>query len=217
MADAPNYILDLADAPLSKQMLINISSDAEEFESIVREFEGDTGEKINMPITEFQRFILEGRYNTYVRDEFSISTIPFANDIAPVLFQMKWKFLVTSDNEKFVTSDNPVSIYGSGLSRHDADITFPISQDIGFWGTWGNIREGYEDVSNRSVKQFNRRTVISASRYVYSARNADSPWAPAYVSIQASALMWVLSMAWARPAPWFDPPHTHVHAGSCAS
>lgn len=53
-------------------------------------------------------------------------------------------------------------------------MTFPIARDITLLAYWGKIRERYLIVPDKIVKEVNRRTVIAASRFVYSSGKSES-------------------------------------------
>jgi hypothetical protein len=94
---------------------------------------------------------------------------------ASIFNNMKWKFIVATDNWKFVTSDNPLHNYlDIGLLNKNVEVIFPVSKDLVFLGTWQDNKEGrYFQADNNTVKEFNRATVKSALKYVYSSNNSD--------------------------------------------
>jgi len=153
-----------------------------DFESMIEKSEKDTGNKIEMPVEELRKFVLEGQYDVKVDSQFSLAMILLAIDLASTFSSMKWTFLEATEDYKFVTSDNPLSFfdpthdpksfYGVGLSNRNIEITFPISKDLMFRGTWKQS-EGYKKLSNKRVKDMNRRTVISALRFVFASKRSD--------------------------------------------
>jgi len=153
------------------------------FESMIEKFEKDTGNKIEMPVEELRKFVLEGQYDVKVDSQFSLAMILIAKALAPIFYNMNWAFLEATEDYKFVTSDNPLSFfdptrgpkffYGVGLLNRNIEITFPISKDLMFLGTWKQS-EGYKKFSNKLVKDMNRRTVISALRFVFASEYSDT-------------------------------------------
>ncbi|MBU1615972.1 DUF4238 domain-containing protein, partial [bacterium] len=129
-----------------------------------------------------QKFILGGQYDIKANPSFSLEMVSIAKDLAPVFYGMNWAFLEATDDYKFVTSDNPLfyvdlahdprSLYGVGLSNKNIEVTFPISQDLMFFGTWQKF-EGYKKLNNKFVKEMNRRTISSALRFVFASQCSD--------------------------------------------
>lgn len=170
-------------AELTKEMHMMSATDIERLKSMVESLERDTGNKIDTPIEEFQKFILNGRYGIKVNPQFGLGALALIKDIAPIFYRMKWTFLTATDDYKFVTSDNPVSwdvpihdptsFYGISLLDKNLELTFPISKDLAFFGTRLHIKEGYFRANNKLIKETNRRTVISALRFVYSSQKSE--------------------------------------------
>jgi hypothetical protein len=139
--------------------------------------------KSEVPVPEF---ILNGKYDITIKNpEYSLSMIGnHALEYARILHRMKWTFLGATHDYKFLTSDNPISIhnprsnhdffYGGGLLSRNIQVTFPISKEIAFLGTWENYKEGYIRANNASVKAIVKRTVLSASRFVYASNKSET-------------------------------------------
>ncbi|MBF0541963.1 MAG: DUF4238 domain-containing protein [Nitrospirae bacterium] len=120
-----------------------------------------------------------------VKPEFSLQYVLLqTSEIASRFYVMKWKFIAATVNWKFVTSDNPLyNILGVGLSNPNVEMSFPISKELFFLGTWqdneimiktkAQDKEGYFQADNNIVKEFNRATVKSALKYVFSSNNSD--------------------------------------------
>lgn len=159
-----------------------LASDPEAFESMVEDFEKDTGEKIGMPIEEFRKYVLGGEYDIKVNPQFSLGMLAMAEKFVPIFYEMKWAFYEAADDYKFVTSDNPLffvdpthdptSFFGVGLLNRNIEVTFPVTKDLMFFGTWKDFK-GYKKSNNRIVKELNRRTVISAQRFVFAPQHSD--------------------------------------------
>lgn len=100
----------------------------------------------------------------------------YSDDVAKVISNMTWCFLVYDDCPTFLASDNPV-FYSTDIGVGDprSELSFPISSNVLLWASWSRIPlEGYHPISLRWVKEFNRRTVQSAFRHIYHAR--DDAW-----------------------------------------
>jgi len=148
----------------------------------IEKWEEDSGEKMDIPIEDLRKFIIDDEYNIEIKPYFSLGFVRLANDFAPIFFNMKWAFYRATDDYKFVTSDSPLfftdpthdpnSFYGVGLANKNVEITFPISKDLSLVATWKGI-EGYVQCKNRQVKEITRRTVLSAARFVYASRKSE--------------------------------------------
>lgn len=152
------------------------------FKSMVEKFEKDTGNKIEMSVEKLRKFVLEGQYDVKIDSQFSLAMILTAIDLAPIFYGMNWTFLEATEDYKFVTSDNPLSCFDPtydpksfdmGLLNRNIEITFPISKDLMFLGTWKQS-EGYKKLNNKLVKDMNHRTVISALRFVFASEHSDT-------------------------------------------
>lgn len=89
--------------------------------------------------------------------------------INKTVLDMKWRFLTTKGPSFFLTSDNPVVSFKSmGLGRNVSEFSFPISSRLLLHGTWVDIRHGENHaISQKLVKEFNRRTVSKSCRFLY--------------------------------------------------
>jgi hypothetical protein len=152
------------------------ASHDEGFRSWIREFERSTGKKINTPIGDLQKFIIEERYDVRVDPQLSLDFISVAIKLSRVFYDMAWTFLRATDDYKFVTSDNPIhrrtstlclpSFGGIGLLNKNIELTLPISKDLVFFGSWKEVK-GNVQLNNHMVREITRRTVLSASRFVF--------------------------------------------------
>jgi uncharacterized protein DUF4238 len=159
------------------------ASNPDMFKSLVDKFERDAGNKVDILIKELREFELEGQYDIKVNPKFSLGMIGLALDFAPIPENMKWAFFVATDDYKFVTSDNPLfyfdptcdpsSLCGGGFLSKNVEVTFSISKDLAFLGTWKNGEdEDYVKVNNNRVRAINHRTVVSASRFIFSSQKS---------------------------------------------
>lgn len=106
-----------------------------------------------------------------------------AKDYFAKLLNLKWLFLFSSRDYKYVTSDNPIYFYsasgGGSLPRDDfhnddIEVTLPLSKGVALIANRLNIHDSYGDAQTRQIKTLNKRTVMSAMEYVYSSINSDS-------------------------------------------
>jgi len=96
-------------------------------------------------------------------------------DIAPIIFKMKWSFIVRpKDSNPFITSNNPCVIinpitekkfgrgtFGSvpGFVQKDVEITLPLSSDISLLCGWRLKKDcAYMQIPKDMVDGINRRT-----------------------------------------------------------
>lgn len=175
--------IEKATGEFMKKMSIILASNPAGFKSMIEKFERDRGNKIGMSVEELRKFMLEGQYDITTDPQFSLGMIPMmAKSLIPIFYKMDWAFLEATDDYKFVTSDNPLSyfdpthdprsFYGVGLLSRNIEVTFPISKDLLFFGTWGKFK-GYKKLNNKLVKEMNGRTVISALRFVFAPQYSD--------------------------------------------
>lgn len=182
MVRVPNYRenIERATAEFMKRMNEILASHPEGFKSMIKKFEEDTGNKIGMPVEELRKFFLGDDYSVKIDSQFSLDMMPLmAGKLASILYRMNWVFGEATDEYKFLTSDNPVfycdptrssrSLCGAGLLNEDAEVTFPVSKELVFIGTWKKAL-GYRKLNNSLAKEINHRTVISALRFVFSSQ-----------------------------------------------
>ena len=185
MARVPNFRENLEEmlGETMKKINMILASDPRNFEAMIESFQRKTGKEIGMPVEELRKFMLEGEYNFRATPQFSLGMAAImARNSTPIFFEMKWTFLEATGDYKFVTSDNPLSyfdpmhdpksFFGVGLLNENVEVTFPISKDLMFLGMRKNF-EGDKRLSNKSVKEMNRRTVISALRFVFASQYSD--------------------------------------------
>ena len=88
---------------------------------------------------------------------------------------MYWRFLRSEGPSYFLTSDNPVHFfYGYGLGNPKCELILPLSPDLLFYAGWQECHEMIvETVKQSLVKEFNRRTVVEAHRFIFSHENVE--------------------------------------------
>ena len=105
-----------------------------------------------------------------------------AKHFFPIFHAMKWTFIKATDSYKFLTSDNPIfywdpthdskSFPGVGLLNKNIELTFPLTKDLALLSSWiGEV--GYVKADNQMVKVINRRTVMSALRFVFASEKSN--------------------------------------------
>ena len=124
-----------------------------------------------------------------LRNTKSMSTFMSANlprqveSISKIIFNMNWGFIYTSSEDKFITSDDPVSIvnpqldkaYGAsehnapGLGQEHIELTFPLSKNVTLLSGW--LIESdleYLPAQKWMISEFNKRQVRHAKLLVFS-------------------------------------------------
>jgi hypothetical protein len=167
-----------------KKLNFFMASHKEGFEASIKRVERDTGKEIGMPIEELRKFVLEGEYDITVIPEMSLAMgIELVPKFTEIFFHMQWIFFTAPEDYKFVTSDNPLSVYdptydprsfwGIGLLNKNIEIVFPISGDIACLGIWKEnkrypgLKEGFQKGNNRIVKALDKRIVRTSFKYVF--------------------------------------------------
>lgn len=185
MVRVPNFRKNIENAigELMKRINMVYASNRRGFEAMIKRYEKDTHKKINMPIEELRKWVLEGEYDIKANPEFALGmALSTTREVFSVFLGMKWTFVKATDEYKFLTGDNPLfycdpthdpnSFYGVGLLNKNVEVTFPISKDLALFASWKG-KEGYIQAKNKLVKDINRRTVLAALRFVFSSERSD--------------------------------------------
>lgn len=92
--------------------------------------------------------------------------------IADGLKSMHWRYLHAADG-MLLTSDNPVFFFAhEGIGNPQSEVTFPISSTVAIWANYQLApHQKIIQMKPFARKELNRRTVFSASRFVFSAEN----------------------------------------------
>src|SRR6266478_2638219 len=98
----------------------------------------------------------------------------YEEDGKPIL-RMTWQFFVASDDDSFVTADNPVHTLkgGVGFTKPYSELTFPISSRVVLISSYRNVRAGYVSAGSDLVKEVNRRLIATAKTFAYCSRNRE--------------------------------------------
>jgi len=185
MIRVPNFRKNIENAigELMKRISMVSASNRRAFEAMIKRYEKDTRKKINMPIEELRKWVLEGEYDIKANPELALGmALSTTRELFPVFLGMKWTFVRATDEYKFLTSDNPLfycdpthdpnSFYGVGLINKNVEVTFPIFKDLALFASWKD-RGTYIQGKNRLVKDINKRTILAASRFVFSSGKSD--------------------------------------------
>ncbi|MBI1882844.1 MAG: DUF4238 domain-containing protein [Chlamydiae bacterium] len=184
---APNFRDNVGEAfsGINKKILQMLAADEKAFERSVKAIEEKTGKTIGMPFEEYRKTVLhfdknfEMRMNPQVGITTSLSLL---KKFARIFKQMHWGFFEASDENKFITGDNPfnyidpsykrVSFYGYGLGNKNIEVTLPLSKDICAFGSW-KLDASYYKADNQLVKEFNRRTASASWRFIFSSLKSE--------------------------------------------
>lgn len=99
------------------------------------------------------------------------------------LLELKWRFLFSNTDFKYITSDNPIYYYsedtqktiqGDRIIDENIEVTFPLSKRVAFLAKRKQLQEGYGDAHNKSIKAINKRTVWGAKSYIYASFDETS-------------------------------------------
>ena len=178
----PNYRENMINNPtaqLIKRMEIIKASHKQHYEARIKQYEENTGNKITVPVEKLRQHVLKGNYDVKIANpDYSLNFMfKIARDVAPVFHAMNWAFFETTDEEYFLTCDNPLyymdptyksgSFYGVGLMNKKLEVTFPLSKNLALLATWGDLK-GYHIATSKIRNTLNRRTIISAQNFVFS-------------------------------------------------
>jgi hypothetical protein len=139
----------------------------------------------NISSEQIRQNILSGQYQIKSNPLISLLTgLESVNKFGEIFFNMKWSFLLSTQDWKFLSCDNPVSVFdsthdtksgfGIGFMNKNVEITFPISKDMCAIGGWKFKDDSiYVQAKNPQIKAINYRTISSAQRIVYSHEKND--------------------------------------------
>ncbi|EGD49585.1 hypothetical protein Cpap_4023 [Ruminiclostridium papyrosolvens DSM 2782] len=94
-----------------------------------------------------------------------------------LLLRMSWSLLIAQEGTSFITSDNPVVIKDPDnlnmelcgfASSPQVEVTFPLTQKICLFGSWGRYRRIIEQVNADEVKEINFETFKYSHKYLFS-------------------------------------------------
>jgi hypothetical protein len=151
----------------------------EAFNTVVQGFEKKTGKTISV---EEKKVLREGMidpspYILQIAKERTFVALSAADNLAPIIFDMKWTLLKPAHGF-FFTSDNPVTrvvdpktvhpIYGDhGFNNKTVEVTFPLSPDVMLLMTWDYTMPSVMTLDRPAVKNANLLRTYFADRYLY--------------------------------------------------
>lgn len=97
--------------------------------------------------------------------------------IVALVDAMTWRIVRATQDEKFLTSDNPACIFEAyGIGKPESEITFPLDSETALLASWQGPRRAIIDVPRWpvAIREVNRRIVAGSDRFVFFHRNR--PW-----------------------------------------
>lgn len=182
----PNFRnnIEKSGAEVIKIMMKDIASNEDRFHLMFNDYLQSTGKKINISIDELRNFALdESRYKISTKPIFSLALgLDIAMKLSDIIYNMKWDFLLGTNDHDFLTSDNPLVIHNPadhtgkpvGFLMKDIELSFPITSNIALLAYWSDdnfIR--YRHPKNQLIKDINRRTVINSRRFIFASRKSE--------------------------------------------
>ena len=116
----------------------------------------------------YREFMVEAIRRDFLVDVTPSCALGYVTD-KPSWFmaELPWGFLEASGNSKFVTSDNPVHVFHSG-------IVYPLSPTLALVASELLEKEGLTEVGPDVVEMVNLSTIASASKYVFASERLSS-------------------------------------------
>jgi hypothetical protein len=93
---------------------------------------------------------------------------------------MNWFILIASDDEEFVTSDNPVCVYStcnnlsSAIALPNTEIRMPISKNLCFVASWKNNYSQINQLNNYLTRLSNKIVTEQSDNLIISSKNCNS-------------------------------------------
>ena len=158
-----------------------IASTPEGFKKSLEDYKNSTGVDLTNEAEDLRNFILSGEFDIDVNPSLFLSMFMLhGHTLGEIIYQMNWIFVEATERFKFITCDNPVldvdptynpnNFYNSisGLGNKNIELTFPISSELALLASWDNNRkECFIPGNNQLIKDFNKRAVMSARRFIY--------------------------------------------------
>jgi hypothetical protein len=182
----PNFRnnIEKSGAEKIKIMMKDIASNEDRFHLMFNDYLDRTGEIINIPFDELRNFALdESRYKISIKPIFSLALgLDIAMKLSNIIYNMKWDFLLGTNEHDFLTSDNPLVIHNPadhtgkpvGFLMKDIELSFPITNNIALLAYWSDdnfIR--YRHPQTKGIKDINCRTVINARRFIFASKKLE--------------------------------------------
>jgi hypothetical protein len=146
--------------------------------------------KFGDPLSELKKLIENKGIDEAIQFEISnwkVLSQMFSVGLAPEsigpLTDYKFRLYLSSGNNCFITSDNPVALfhpeyekirpYGVGLAIVGTELTFPLTSKI-LVRAGRDIKPGTSSASEAEVEEFNRRSIVMGERYIYASSVSPS-------------------------------------------
>jgi len=182
----PNFRNNIQEstAAILKHMSKFMASHKENFESMLRRYEQETGEKIEMSVEELRQWTLNtDNYTVRVDAQYAIGmALSLMERLTEIFAAMSWTFMEAGGEFNFMTGDNPLSYidpshpaqspYGVGLQNKGIEVTLPLSKNICAFGSWKPNKKYYQ-ASTEFVRQMNRRTVKESGRFIFTDKKSQ--------------------------------------------
>jgi hypothetical protein len=131
-----------------------------------------------------------------------LSPLPFRN-MVQAIDAMAWRILVSSGEQFFCTSENPVFFDATiGLATRESEVSFPLSTTHALHCSWQRASAPllYVQVPQKKVREINRRTASIADRAFYFER---APW---LLGLLAKSRHLLTGLPWSEPPQWMTLP-----------
>lgn len=163
------------------------ASDPERFRQSLSNYEKNMGDQLTDDPEGLRCFILEGQYKVTARPETYLKMfVDHGVRIGLVIEKMRWQFVRATERFRYLTSDNPFFFNdptadlhstwsGTGLLNKNVEASFPVEKNLALIATWReDLAEGFVQGTHEIVKTVNRRTALSANRFVYASEYSDA-------------------------------------------
>lgn len=155
------------------------------FERMIAAVEKERGEKIDVATKEKVRraMIDPSGYTIEIPKYMTLQAIGVADDLAPILYNMKWSlvhardgFFITSDNPLVRTTDPATHLPGrgdGGFKNKAAEVTLPLSTDVVLIASWDRDAPDHGSFDREHVGYVNKVRRAHADRFLYA--HVDEP------------------------------------------
>lgn len=157
-----------------------MAKNEEIFKSQMSTIAAEHGEDLGN-LDDLREDFMEGKYTIEIDQYQSLGILN--NSLMPLaetVHKFYWHFLEAPPNRKFITCDNPLfylnplkKLYEQeevGIWTDGTEVTFPLSKNIAIFATKKLRADRYVNVDANKVDEINRRTIISANRFVYGSK-----------------------------------------------
>lgn len=141
-----------------------------------REFEDEEVQKVIEFIDK------SDKYKILIDHQATLKALGLSDKLQEIFFDMSWSILA-SENQQFITSDNPVvkvsnhqthhPVYGDrGFLNKTAYVTFPLSPNYCLHLSWQSKNDvsGVRKIDNNHAKLLNRQRAFFCDRFLFSSK-----------------------------------------------